>query len=102
MSFLRSTILRKPSRVEDADVAGAEVAVGGEGGGVGLAASASSRCITCGPLAQISPASPIGDFAAVVVEQLDVGRGQRQADGAGEGRAGAGLRVRIGEVSERP
>jgi hypothetical protein len=31
MSFLRSTIFRKPLLVEHADVAGLEIAVGGEG-----------------------------------------------------------------------
>ena len=80
MSFLRSTILRKPPSVEDADVAGAEVAVGGEGGGVGLVvvpvALHHLRALGA-DLARLA----LGDLAAVVVEQLDVGRGQRQAAG---------------------
>ena len=102
MSFLRSTILRKPSLVEHADVAGAEIAVGREGGGIGL------RLL---PVALHHLRALGADFArladrrfpVVGVEQLDVGRRERQAHRRREASARhRRIEVRIGEVSERP
>ena len=82
MSFLRSTILTWPSLVHHADVAGAEEAVGGHhlGGFVGALPVAGHHLRPArADLAGLAERH----LVAVVVADRDVGRGHRQADGAG-------------------
>jgi len=77
MSFLRSTILRKAALVEHADVAGPQVAVRGEGGGIGFRLFASSLASPAVRWRKSRGFAEIDHFA-VIVEQLDVGRGKRR------------------------
>ncbi len=81
MSFLRSSSFRKPSRVEHADIAGAQPAVGGEHafGLVGTPPIALHDLRAAHP--DLALSADREDVAGVVADG-HFGRRHRQADGA--------------------
>src|SRR5262249_49587419 len=87
--------------VEHADVAGAEIAIGREGVGIGPRILPVA-CITCGPLAHTSPGSPIAASLSLTSSSLMSVDGKGRPTVAEEAPRVAGLSVRIGDVSERP